>query len=541
MALTISPNNINIDTIRSLDIDKQYYLSKSGQIKEASAWMKFKCWIGCSGARQKVANLIDAVRNTLLNSADKAQDAALDTDIKTIKRDKMVSGEDLYNLATRFAEANPQTIAKNAAERTIAKNSRDWALAMMSKHQSVAKDPAVLEKIVQHGLKRLFNNPLPMKKGSDSVMKLDSAVFSDKMLMAMDSVGNEISAILDKINLDGRPMDRLYAQHIIDKLFNADGTRNETPVESLKTPIQVKVDVAFKLNEKGRDLNVQHGAYEALQKNNIDPGTKVADILSLCGGDQELEMLVLEKVPELCINSNFDLRSEEKTKAMVSNIKDAFHEVRALAKQFPGSAESLKGVIASIGSSPMPKGLLTDIARIVQNTKLDKFMKLTSLSSADEIYEGIEQLRLMTDNIGRKIDIVKKFEDAGEDEVGAPHINAAQVAAIALALAKAGPGLLARLPNIFKGTESQKMYSALITFTADLNYGVDLPGVNNRPQTAKKLIFEQMQIFSFLQSCVETGLGKEIPEIKEVKIDPQDDSIKYMLGVMETALDSIQS
>lgn len=233
MALTINPNNINIDTIRNLDIDKQYYLSKSGQIKEASAWMKFKCWLGCSGARQKVANLIDTVRSTLLSSADKTQDATLETNIKTIDRKKMVSGEALYNLATRFAEANPETIAKNNAERMIAKNSKDWALVMKSKHDSVAKDPAVLEKIIQHGLKRLFNNPLPMKKDADSLMKLDSDAFSDKLLMAISSVDTEITAILNKINLGGRPMDSHYAQHIIDTLFNADGTRNETPVESL--------------------------------------------------------------------------------------------------------------------------------------------------------------------------------------------------------------------------------------------------------------------------------------------------------------------
>lgn len=542
MALTINPNNINIDTIRNLDIDKQYYLSKSGQIKEASAWMKFKCWLGVSGARQKVANLIDAVRSTLLNSADKAEDDKLETDIKTIKRDKMVSGEDLYNLATRFAEANPETIAKKDADRMIAQNSKDWALVMKSKNDSVAKDPAVLEKIIQHGLKRLFDNPLPMKKGADSMMKLDSAAFSDKLLVAMNGVDSEITAILDKINLGGRPMDSHYAQHIIDTLFNADGTRNETPVESLKTPIQVKVDVAFKLNGKGIYLNFQPAAYKSLLNHHIDPGQKVADILALCDGDQELEMLVLEKVPELCVNSNYAPRPEEKTQAMVANIKEAFHEIRELAKQFPGSAAALKGIIVSLGSSPIPKGLLTDIAKIVQNTKLDKFTKLTSLSTADEIYEGVEQLRRMTGNIDRKIGILKTFEDAGEQEVGAPHFNAAKAAAIALALAKAGPGLLARLPNIFQGTESQKMYSILCTLTREFNDGNELPGVNGRIQTAKQLISEQGQIFvGFLQSSVETALGKQIPAIEVTAIDLRDNAVSYMLGTMETALDSMKS
>lgn len=218
MALTISPKDINLDTIRNLDLDKQYYLSKSGEIKEASGWMKFKCMLGFSGARQKVANLIDTVRATLLNSAEMTNNATLDTDISTIRRDRMVSGEDLYNLATRFAESNPQTIAKNTAERMIAKESKNWALVMKSKNGLVAKDLAVLE-----------------------------------------------------------------------------------------------------------------------------------------------------KVPYLCVNSASKLRATEKIEEMVNNIKDALDEVRQVAKQFPGCAESLKRIIVSLGSSPMPRGMLTEIARTVQS------------------------------------------------------------------------------------------------------------------------------------------------------------------------------
>lgn len=39
--------------------------------------MRFKCWLGVSSARQKVANLVDAVRTTLLDSAGKMTDDTL--------------------------------------------------------------------------------------------------------------------------------------------------------------------------------------------------------------------------------------------------------------------------------------------------------------------------------------------------------------------------------------------------------------------------------------------------------------------------------
>ena len=41
---------LNIDTIRSLDANKTYYLANStGQIKEAGAWQRFKCFFGGKG------------------------------------------------------------------------------------------------------------------------------------------------------------------------------------------------------------------------------------------------------------------------------------------------------------------------------------------------------------------------------------------------------------------------------------------------------------------------------------------------------------
>lgn len=533
MSLTINPNNINIDTIRNLDIDKQYYLSKSGQIKEASGWMKFKCMIGCSGARQKVANLIDVVRATLLNSVDKTHDAALDTDIRTIKRDKMVSGEDLYHLATKFAEANPQTIAKNTAEKMIASDAKQWANVLMAKHNFVANDSAVLEKIIQHGLKRLFNNPLPMKKDSDSIMKLDRAVFDDRMKMALNTIDAEISAIINKTNLGNRPMDKHFAQHIIDTLFNKDGTRNDESVKSLKTPIQVKVEVAFKRNKISESLNDTFisSAYKELVKNNIDPEKKVEDILKLCGNDQELEMLVLEKIPELCVDSNIFLRSDEKIKEMVGNIKDALYEVRQVAKQFPGCAEALKLAIVSLGSAPMPKGLLTNIAKIVQDANLDKFTKLTSLSTADEIYKGIEQLRKLTANIENKLNVVNEFKKAGEEEVGGPHVNASNLAAIAMVISKAGPGLLARLPNIIKGTECQKVNSAINMLMADIGKGLPVLDVTGKNNNAQNILVDQGRLLGLVQSCVGVATGKDLPLMEDIAVNPQD---KYVQNIIDT-------
>ena len=75
---------LDIDTIRSLDASKTYYLANStGQIKEAGAWQKFKCFFGIGDARQKVQNLIDAVKIALLKEVGESDNAKLTADIKS--------------------------------------------------------------------------------------------------------------------------------------------------------------------------------------------------------------------------------------------------------------------------------------------------------------------------------------------------------------------------------------------------------------------------------------------------------------------------
>ena len=61
---------ISIDTLRSLDANKSYYIANStGEIKEAGAWQKFKCLFGIGDGRAKAAKLVDAVKATLLESS----------------------------------------------------------------------------------------------------------------------------------------------------------------------------------------------------------------------------------------------------------------------------------------------------------------------------------------------------------------------------------------------------------------------------------------------------------------------------------------
>ena len=69
---------LNLNTIRSLDANKTYYIANStGQIKEAGAWQKFKCFLGVGDARDKVQKLVDGVKVALLKASGESDNAAL--------------------------------------------------------------------------------------------------------------------------------------------------------------------------------------------------------------------------------------------------------------------------------------------------------------------------------------------------------------------------------------------------------------------------------------------------------------------------------
>lgn len=541
MSMTVA-SHVNLDTLNRLDANKTYFLSSTtGQVKEASLWMRFKCAIGVSSARQKVANLVDAIKASLLTAAGQTGNATLDTDIKTIDLKSMVKGSVIKDIASRFSVANSDTIVKNDALRVAKQVGNQVATKLALQLFGIGRTE-VVGSIVQHALKPLAEDVkhLPMREVRDdngnTKTVLDREQLSLKMLTAAENAEKLIKSIANNQRLGTPNIDKHYAKHIIDTLFNKDGTRNENTVDNLKTPGQVRVDVAFKFGVE-ENASFQHSARQTLIDHGIDPEKKVADILKLCGGDKELEELVLNKVPELCVNSNQFLRTEAKTQAMVNNIKEALTEMREVAKDFPGCSNSLKSAVELLGSSTIPKGFFRRIANIVQDTKLDKFAKLNSTSSAFQLYEGLEQVRLLIDRMFQEIDVVKTFEGAGEEEVGGPHMNAARAITVAMALAKAGPGLTARMPNIINGTEFQKMSSAMSSMFNDLNAGMVIPGVNSNA-LGKEILNRQGVASSFLQGCVGEALGIEIPEVPDIQIDTHEDSIGYMVSLLGKAVDA---
>ena len=535
MSLTVAPK-VNLESLQDLRADKQYFLSSTtGEIKEASLWMRFKCAIGIKSERQKVSNLLDAVRTSLLNAAKLDSNAALEENLRTVDMRYMVKGSDIQNIARRFSAANAQSMAKDAASRIISREVKIRVAGLRTTHINLGDD-AALGRIMKHALKPLLAD-LPMTTDTQGNSILDTEAFNDRLYGPMNEV-RELMDELSRADSSGEGIDEIYANYIIKTLFNDDGTRNEQPVNAVKSKLQAQVDYVFHV--KGKALGSRaEGVYETLMKmgqaqgKDDFPGEMLQKILGFCGKkDLMLRRFVLEVASELCVDSKSDLRSDADIKAKVEALRANMDELRTISKTLPGFAKMAQVGLSVLGGKAFPPGLLTEMAQFVKNTKLDALVNLNSFSSAEQIYKGVEEIRNVIQQFGKQVNVMERFEQAGEKEVGGPQTIAFKSVMMAMTLAKAGPGLMARLPSIAKGTAFGKMNSFVSKLLGDLNIGAVTFENSNKSSV---VLDDHLKVCAFLVDVASSG--RETPiEPPEVEIDyQQDDSVRYMLGELSEA------
>ena len=524
MSLSVA-SHVNLDTIKNLDASKTYFLSSTtGQVKEASLMMRFKCWLGVSSTRQKVANLVDAVRTTLLESASSTQNAALDSDIRNVGLKEMVKGSVIKDIANRFTSANAEKIVKAKAEVVLNDLAKTIANNVLAAYPGRA-NAEDLARIARHALKPMLAGDLPTKKTEDGIDVLHESKFRLGLEGNKFSLESTLVDILKSKQLDGGKLDSHYADHVIDTLYKKDGTWRGKTIADLKTPLQVKVDFAFKLNEKAGLGSFAPTAYSHLEEAKVNPEEKIAKILDFCGDDDELKEYVLDIAPHLCVSSNYDIRTDDEIQKKISDIKAGLSEINNVQMRFPGSAPALKFAMKTLGASSFAKGLLKDVAATVNNHGFNIMKNLNSLSKAEDIYAGIDELRQLVGNVGKRL---------GEKIVGGPEGVFVKNAVVALAMSKLGPGFAARLPGILRGTEFGIMNKTMDTFRKEMN---GLANANLIDDESKaKNVLEDMNTTStmLLDYCREVaGLKIDVAEVPQ--IDPEADSSKYMLYTLSVS------
>ena len=111
--------DLNLENISKIDTSKSYYLSDSGEIKKSGLLHKFKCLFNLGHSRERVANLVNAIRRTLITESNEMGKEALDKQMKNISTKKALTGSEIKVLADNFITSNKKSILKHNASKMV--------------------------------------------------------------------------------------------------------------------------------------------------------------------------------------------------------------------------------------------------------------------------------------------------------------------------------------------------------------------------------------------------------------------------------------
>ena len=402
--------SLNIDTIRSLDANKTYYLANStGQIKEAGAWQKFKCFFGVGDGRQKVQNLIDAVRLSLLEASGESDNAALSTDIETYDDDRYIdesaSGRSLAEIANRFAVANAGKIASKAAKEVCAKHIqallRDSVMPSLppslkgNRHDFIA--------YLERAAKPVVDNP-PMKDLADGRKVLDEDALVKRLKQVLDlDASTELVHIAKSERLGHPRFDKDYLDHVFQTLYDANGIRNDKTIDDLRPALDVRLEKARHYGPNEKTQPETHRAYMDIVKPLLEKYADDPDVLTYFLGHIHIYLF----------KSNGEMRPKEEVEATLAGIRSNFSELREAAN---GSKDVLRvgtTMLRGFHGKPMPAGKIAQIAQLAKAADIGLLEKLNpSTATADDIHKAAKQMYTAVRHILRETG----FDNVGEGE-----------------------------------------------------------------------------------------------------------------------------
>ena len=430
---------VTLADINRLDANKRYFLSSTtGRIKEASIFMKIKCALGICGAKEKVANLIEAVKTTLLRDVGKPADEQLDIDIKRdIDRGSNIKGGVLQSLARKFRTANSDAFVRREALRMATGEAKQGFQFAHQKTLTSGEEKDV-KQIFDHAFKPLVQGDLPTCAGKNGHVELDADKFGEQLKEKREEAVELLREIGSNARLGNPMIDRHYAYHIITTLFNEDGTRNEKTIDDLMTRDEAFAYKLFDRDDHLRNLNTT--VYRKVTEDGGDSVEYARKIRERCGGDKDVEDIVEWGLRGICMDDIGDMRDEQEVFNRIDAIKSNFAEAREVAKTFPGFMPEFTAAMYGLNGGAMPEGTLKRMAEAVERADFSKIAKLNSFSDSGAILKAIDQLRHTAEPIAN----VSRYKGGVVDTVD---YNAYRKIVEAMAVLKAGPAAVARIRN----------------------------------------------------------------------------------------------
>jgi len=390
--------SISLDRLTSLDSGKSYYIANStGDIKEAGFWQRFKCALNIGDGRTKAARLVEAVKNSLLESAGAKSNAALEQSLNGIDTSSSPTGAALSTIARSFEAANSKAIALTTAKK-MADVQISATLSGLGKVVDKLHKP-VVRSMMHEVVKGVVANPPLLANGKIDEIGLYTAF--EKRLSAIEGILAELAS-------KGSPMpDKSFAKHIVETLFSADGMPNGKSVSELKSRTEV-IEAAARARGRHAFHHNDEAATLALMR----------FALGECGDDPDVLEGVIWSMERLLVRGDDQLRTQEQIKAKIDGIKANIAEAREAAKDNGEIYEVLCEFIHSISvSRALDPGSIKMMVDIVENAPMPKFADARGKPRESQIHAMLREVCDLEGEFLNKTGLLTKY--SGGDEHGA--------------------------------------------------------------------------------------------------------------------------
>ena len=400
--------NISLDTIRSLDTKKSYYVTNStGEIKEATGWQKFKCFLGVGDGRAKAAKVADAVKNALLDASGKITDTTLDAGIKSLESRRSrffsVSGRDIAQLAATFTAANEADIARvkagQLARQPLFKSVDNVRSCLRLESGNLDDIMAVLKKAA----KPLIDDP-PMKTDGGGRRIIDEEAFEKELAKVLEDAEEAIVDV-SKAGPGGRArFDDVVRDAMFATLYGPDGKRNDKTVADMPSISELRFNKVMNNVITHKPTQVTNDEFAAL----------VRTLINECGEDPDMLNAIEYEARRFLVTGDAKVRSTQDITNRVASYKANMCKLMAVAGGNHISLNAAHMHAKGFSGLVLPDGAYPKVMEEVNAVDLTPFMGLDADSDFMAIHNMVLELNKAVRNILANSGILNKLD--GQDE-----------------------------------------------------------------------------------------------------------------------------
>lgn len=445
--------DLNIENISRLDNNSSYYLSDNGEIKKSGLLHKFKCFFGLGHSRQRVSNLINAIRNTILEASGGAAQGKFEEDLSGISQKSAVKGSVIKQFAENYRNTNHDKIARALAKKEAAGIINSTILELEAKGKSKIKNSPNLQRLLNKALENDLDEPPLKNKDGRNVLDIDA--FRTSISQKTNEICNLLLSITDSEKLGKPTLSNDYFEYLENEIFNEEGELRIPQLDSLKSP-----DEAF---AKIVNDNLLSEEYTAEEKNRLEEGCNL--ILKESKDDPDLRDLLTLHYQTL-LKSGDEVRSIASLKNKIDAMKQNLTELRELSSQNTHLFAYGKKVMSGNSFLTFAPGVITKMFNYVNSADINELMSLNSRSTASEIQKALSNISSM---------LVSGASESGADLSDIVKVDFARTFIAGMLSLRLDPALRQTLVKVFESTEFSRVEAAYSQLQNSVTANTELP------------------------------------------------------------------